>query len=168
MKSSYYWLSWLWWFHSYIVFCWRWLFFLLQVAGQSSAALVRSHFVDIFSICITLHCSKRPGWESGTTVLQSSILTISGISENERDTLIKRHMVCYFTFNYDFSNGFEFFCSTWINLFYSFLWYLVIVIDHLTFNSNRVKIDGLFASKNGCFMVLVGWGLLMSLFVLSL
>ncbi|KAK1427643.1 hypothetical protein QVD17_16334 [Tagetes erecta] len=64
-----------------------------KVAGKPSAALVRSHFVDIFSLCITLHCSKRPGWESGTTVLQSSILTLSGISENERDTLIKRHMV---------------------------------------------------------------------------
>ncbi|KAI3807033.1 hypothetical protein L1987_22953 [Smallanthus sonchifolius] len=64
-----------------------------KVAGQPSAALVRSHFVDIFSICITLHCSKRPQWESGTAVLHSSILSISGISENERDILIKRHMV---------------------------------------------------------------------------
>ncbi|KAF5817319.1 putative non-specific serine/threonine protein kinase [Helianthus annuus] len=64
-----------------------------KVAGQPSAALIRSHFVAIFSICIALHCSKRPGWESATTVLQSSMLSISGISENERDTLIKKHMV---------------------------------------------------------------------------
>ncbi|KAL8261037.1 hypothetical protein R6Q59_025086 [Mikania micrantha] len=64
-----------------------------KVAGQPSADLIRTHFVDIFSICIALHCSKRPGWESATIVLQSSMLSISGISENERDSLIKRHMV---------------------------------------------------------------------------
>ncbi|KAK9073522.1 hypothetical protein SSX86_007846 [Deinandra increscens subsp. villosa] len=64
-----------------------------KVAGQPSAALIRSHFVAIFSICIALHCSKTPGWESGTAVLQSSMLSISGISESERDTIIKRNMV---------------------------------------------------------------------------
>ncbi|XP_076932541.1 serine/threonine-protein kinase ATM-like isoform X2 [Bidens hawaiensis] len=64
-----------------------------KVAGQPSASLIRSHFVAIFSICIALHCSKRPGWESGASVLQSTMLSISGISENERDVLIKKHMV---------------------------------------------------------------------------
>lgn len=79
----------------------------LQVAGQPSAVLIKSHFVPIFSICISLHCSKRSGWESGTAVLQSSILTMAGISDNERDTLIKRHMVCYSTSNSEYVNGFS-------------------------------------------------------------
>ncbi|XP_024973398.1 serine/threonine-protein kinase ATM isoform X4 [Cynara cardunculus var. scolymus] len=64
-----------------------------KVAGQPSAALIKTQFVPIFSVCIALHCSKRSGRESGTSVLQSSMLSISGISESERDTLIKRHMV---------------------------------------------------------------------------
>ncbi|KAJ1384473.1 PIK-related kinase [Sesbania bispinosa] len=38
-------------------------------------------------------CSKKPGSERGTQVLQSSILQFGQISENERDKLIKRHMV---------------------------------------------------------------------------
>ncbi|XP_071734165.1 serine/threonine-protein kinase ATM [Rutidosis leptorrhynchoides] len=91
---------------NFIQYCCKWLLpalvlhndissmnWVAKVAGQPSAVLIKSHFVPIFSICISLHCSKRSGWESGTTVLQSSILGIAGISENERDTLIKKHMV---------------------------------------------------------------------------
>ncbi|GJU96059.1 serine/threonine-protein kinase ATM isoform X1 [Tanacetum coccineum] len=90
---------------NFIQYCCHWLLpalvlhndisslnWVAKVAGQASAALIKSHFVPIFSVCIALHCSKRSGWESGTSVLQSSMLSISGISENERDTLIKRHM----------------------------------------------------------------------------
>ena len=85
-----------------------WHPFCLQVAGQPSAALIKTQFVPIFSVCIALHCSKRSGRESGTAVLQSSMLSISGISESERDTLIKRHMVCYCDFNRDFWMSFFF------------------------------------------------------------
>lgn len=55
--------------------------------------MIKKHFVPIFSICMALHCSKKPGQEKGAVVLQSSILRIAEISENERDRLIKKHMV---------------------------------------------------------------------------
>ncbi|GMH31457.1 hypothetical protein Nepgr_033300 [Nepenthes gracilis] len=64
-----------------------------SITGQSIAVLVESHFVPIFSVCMALHCSRKPGWEKGTLVLQSSILRIAEISEDERDRLIKKHMV---------------------------------------------------------------------------
>lgn len=64
-----------------------------KVAHQPSADLVKRHFVPIFSVCMALHCSKKSVWESGAVLLQSSILSISEISENERDKLIKKHMV---------------------------------------------------------------------------
>lgn len=67
--------------------------FLLQISCQSSAALVKNYFVPIFSVCMALHCSKKSGSENGAAVLQSSILSIAKISENERDILIKKHMV---------------------------------------------------------------------------
>ncbi|KAM7471303.1 hypothetical protein LguiA_009486 [Lonicera macranthoides] len=63
-----------------------------KIACQSSAALVKNHFVPIFSVCMALHCSKKSGSENGAAVLQSSILSIAKISENERDILIKKHM----------------------------------------------------------------------------
>ncbi|KAI3512910.1 hypothetical protein L1887_20232 [Cichorium endivia] len=91
---------------NFIQYCCRWLLpalvlhnsvsnlnWVAKLAGQPSATLIKSHFVHIFSVCIALHCSKRSGWESGAAVLQSSILSISGLSEKERDTLIKKHMV---------------------------------------------------------------------------
>ncbi|KAI3684521.1 hypothetical protein L6452_33745 [Arctium lappa] len=91
---------------NFIQYCCHWLLpalvlhndisnlnWVAKVAGQPSAALIKSQFVPIFSVCIALHCSKRSGRESGTAVLQSSMLSISGVSESERDTLIKRHMV---------------------------------------------------------------------------
>ncbi|KAA8540818.1 hypothetical protein F0562_024781 [Nyssa sinensis] len=64
-----------------------------KVAGQPLAVLVKNHFVPIFSVCMALHCSKKSGWEKGAVVLQSSILSIARISENERDKLIKKQMV---------------------------------------------------------------------------
>ena len=67
----------------------------MQVTGQPMTVLVKQHFASIFSISMALHCSKKPGSERGTHVLQSSILHFGQISENERDKLIKRHMVCY-------------------------------------------------------------------------
>lgn len=55
--------------------------------------MIKNHFVDIFSVCIALHCSKKAGWEKGSAVLESSILDITKISEIERDKLIRTHMV---------------------------------------------------------------------------
>ncbi|XP_048228650.1 serine/threonine-protein kinase ATM isoform X3 [Ricinus communis] len=64
-----------------------------KLSSQPLAMLVKNHFVPIFSVCMALHCSKRPGWDKGALVLQSSILHFAEISENERDKLIKQHMV---------------------------------------------------------------------------
>lgn len=66
----------------------------MQVACQPLTAIIKNHFASVFSVCMALHCSKKPGSEKGTHVLQSSILHFAQISESERDKLIKRHMVC--------------------------------------------------------------------------
>ena len=76
---------------------------LFQVAGLPLAVLVKNHFVPIFSVCMALHCSKKSGWEKGAVVLQSSILHVAEISEDERDKLIKKYMVCSFYFSFWFS-----------------------------------------------------------------
>lgn len=73
---------------------------LFQVAGLPLAVLVKNHFVPIFSVCMALHCSKKSGWEKGAVVLQSSILHVAEISEDERDKLIKKYMVCSFYFSF--------------------------------------------------------------------
>lgn len=65
----------------------------MQIACQPLAALVKNHFVPIFSVCMALHCNKKPGGDEGALVLQTSILDLAEISENERDQLIKKHMV---------------------------------------------------------------------------
>ncbi|XP_044477149.1 serine/threonine-protein kinase ATM isoform X3 [Mangifera indica] len=64
-----------------------------EIAGQPLAELVKNHFVPIFSVSMALHCSERPGNEMAAMVLQSSILHLAEISEDERDKLIKKHMV---------------------------------------------------------------------------
>ncbi|XP_027337565.1 serine/threonine-protein kinase ATM [Abrus precatorius] len=64
-----------------------------KVTCQPLTVLVKNHFTSIFSVSMALHCSKKQGSEKGTLVLQSSILHFGQISENERDKLIKRHMV---------------------------------------------------------------------------
>ncbi|XP_075512267.1 serine/threonine-protein kinase ATM-like isoform X4 [Primulina tabacum] len=61
-----------------------------KVACQPCAALVKSHFVHIFSVCMAMHCSKKAGWERGSRVLETSILLIVHISEHERDELINK------------------------------------------------------------------------------
>ncbi|KAI8543061.1 hypothetical protein RHMOL_Rhmol08G0189100 [Rhododendron molle] len=66
---------------------------IAKVAHQQATHLVKNYFVPIFSVCMALHCSKKSGWENGAMVLQSSILRIADISENERDKLVKKHMV---------------------------------------------------------------------------
>ncbi|KAE8124229.1 hypothetical protein FH972_019134 [Carpinus fangiana] len=66
---------------------------LSKVACQPLAVLVKNQFVPIFAVCMALHCSKRSGREKGAFVLQSSILHLAEISENERDILIKKQMV---------------------------------------------------------------------------
>lgn len=65
----------------------------MQVACQPLTVLIKNHFTSIFSISMALHCSKKPGSEKGTLVLQSSILHFGQLSEKERDKLIKRHLV---------------------------------------------------------------------------
>ncbi|XP_068483746.1 serine/threonine-protein kinase ATM isoform X2 [Phaseolus vulgaris] len=64
-----------------------------KVTCQPLTVLIKNHFTSIFSISMALHCSKKPGSEKGTVVLQSSILHFAQITEKERDKLIKRHMV---------------------------------------------------------------------------
>ncbi|XP_075512295.1 uncharacterized protein LOC142547741 isoform X7 [Primulina tabacum] len=67
-----------------------------EVACQPCAALVKSHFVHIFSVCMAMHCSKKAGWERGSRVLETSILLIVHISEHERDELInKKELVAF-------------------------------------------------------------------------
>ncbi|XAR50182.1 Non-specific serine/threonine protein kinase [Bertholletia excelsa] len=91
---------------NFIQYCCHWLLPALMLHGDTSglkwvakiaclhmASLVKNHFVPIFSICMALHCSKKPGSDNGAAVLQSSILCTAEISENERDKLIKKHMV---------------------------------------------------------------------------
>uniref|UniRef100_A0A2C9VS06 Serine/threonine-protein kinase ATM n=1 Tax=Manihot esculenta TaxID=3983 RepID=A0A2C9VS06_MANES len=90
----------------FMQYCCRWLLpalilhedisnlnLVARIACQPSTVLVKNHFVQIFSVCMALHCSKRLDSDKGALVLQSSILHLSEISENERDKLIKRHMV---------------------------------------------------------------------------
>ncbi|XP_057442948.1 serine/threonine-protein kinase ATM [Lotus japonicus] len=64
-----------------------------KVTCQPLTVLMKNHFSSIFSISMALHCTKKAGSERGTRVLQSSILHFGQISENERDKLIKKHMV---------------------------------------------------------------------------
>ncbi|XP_055826815.1 serine/threonine-protein kinase ATM isoform X2 [Solanum dulcamara] len=91
---------------NFIQSCCRWLLpslllhgdisnmnWIAKVACEPLAEMIKNHFVDIFSVCIALHCSKKAGWEKGSAVLESSILDIAKISEIERDKLIKMHMV---------------------------------------------------------------------------
>ncbi|KAI9087642.1 hypothetical protein K1719_030512 [Acacia pycnantha] len=66
---------------------------IANVVCQPLTVLIKNHFASIFSVCVALHCSKKPGSEMGTHVLQSSILHFAQISEDERDKLIKRNMV---------------------------------------------------------------------------
>ncbi|KAM1451845.1 hypothetical protein ACFX2I_038908 [Malus domestica] len=68
------------------------LSWVAKIAGQPLEVLVKNHFVQIFSVCMGLHCSKKSGWEKGADVLQNSVLRLAQISENERDKLIKKHM----------------------------------------------------------------------------
>lgn len=91
---------------NFIQSCCRWLLpslllhgdisnlnWIAKVASEPLAEMIKNHFVDIFSVCIALHCSKKASWEKGLAVLESSILDIAKISEIERDKLIKTHMV---------------------------------------------------------------------------
>ncbi|XP_061349623.1 serine/threonine-protein kinase ATM-like [Gastrolobium bilobum] len=64
-----------------------------KVTCQPLTVIVKNHFASIFSVSMGLHCSKIPGSERGTLVLQSSVLQFAQISEDERDKLIKKHMV---------------------------------------------------------------------------
>lgn len=77
-------------FSCHLISC---LILWMQVAGQPLAALLRKHFVKVFSICISLRSSTNSDKEAGEFVLSSSILHIAEISEHERDDLIKKHMV---------------------------------------------------------------------------
>ncbi|KAK1280443.1 Serine/threonine-protein kinase ATM [Acorus gramineus] len=69
-----------------------------MVIGQPISVLVKDYFVEIFSICMALLCSMKGDRENGAMVLRSYILQIAGISENQRDDLIKRHMVSIVSF----------------------------------------------------------------------
>ena len=58
---------------------------------------MKDHFVPIFSLCMALHCSKKLNKENGAVVLRSSILHIAEITERERDDLIKKNMVNFYS-----------------------------------------------------------------------
>ncbi|KAF7806084.1 serine/threonine-protein kinase ATM-like [Senna tora] len=66
---------------------------IAKIACQPLTVLIKNHFASVFSVCMALHCSKKPESGKATHVLQSSILHFAQISESERDKLIKRHMV---------------------------------------------------------------------------
>ncbi|XVF09293.1 hypothetical protein REPUB_Repub07fG0080200 [Reevesia pubescens] len=89
----------------FLQYCFHWLLpalvlhedhsnlnWVAKIAGQPLPVMVKDHFVPIFSVCMTLHCSKSSGFEKGAMVLQNSILHLAEISENERDKLIKKNM----------------------------------------------------------------------------
>ncbi|KAL6583807.1 hypothetical protein OROMI_003096 [Orobanche minor] len=91
---------------NFIQYCCQWLLpalmlqedtsnlqWISKVARLPCADLVKYHFVDIFSVCMALHCSKKAGCNNGSSVLGSYILRIAEISEHERDELIKKRMV---------------------------------------------------------------------------
>lgn len=48
---------------------------------------------------MALHCCEKHNKDDVAAVLRSSILQIADISENERDGLIKKHMVNVSTFH---------------------------------------------------------------------
>ncbi|XP_017973415.1 PREDICTED: serine/threonine-protein kinase ATM isoform X2 [Theobroma cacao] len=90
----------------FLPYCFNWLLpalvlhednsnlnWVAKIAGQPLPDMVKDHFVPIFSVCMTLHCSKSSGCEKGAVVLRNSILHLAEISENERDKLIKKNMV---------------------------------------------------------------------------
>ncbi|KAB2013879.1 hypothetical protein ES319_D09G187000v1 [Gossypium barbadense] len=90
----------------FLQYCFHWLLpalfihednsnlnWISKIAGQPLTVVVKDHFVPIFSVCMTLHCSKSSGFEKGAMVLQNSILHFAEISESERDKLIKKNMV---------------------------------------------------------------------------
>lgn len=64
-----------------------------KLSGQPLTALVKDQFVPIISVCMALHCSNQSESERGAMVLQKKILRFAEISEDERDKLIKKHMV---------------------------------------------------------------------------
>uniref|UniRef100_A0A7N0V2B4 Uncharacterized protein n=1 Tax=Kalanchoe fedtschenkoi TaxID=63787 RepID=A0A7N0V2B4_KALFE len=55
---------------------------IASVASEPLSILVRDHFVPIFSVCMAMHCSKKPGWEKGAEALQSSILNIADMEDH--------------------------------------------------------------------------------------
>lgn len=66
------------------------------MTAQPLSCLVRSHFAEIFSFCIALHsqnCCDNSTESIGMVVLNISFMQFAEISEQERDNLIKRHLV---------------------------------------------------------------------------
>ncbi|KAK9117160.1 hypothetical protein Sjap_016107 [Stephania japonica] len=68
------------------------------VVGETLSVLIKRNFVPIFAICMAFHSSEKPKRENGALVLQCSILRVADMSELERDSLIKRHMVSIVSF----------------------------------------------------------------------
>ncbi|CAO2819072.1 unnamed protein product [Amaranthus hypochondriacus] len=90
----------------FLLYCCQWLLpalvlhgdssnlqYLAELTQQSVPVLVKSHFVPVFSICMAVYCSKMNGWEKGSAALQSKLLHFAEISDDDRDKLIKKHMV---------------------------------------------------------------------------
>ncbi|KAL9227455.1 hypothetical protein vseg_003141 [Gypsophila vaccaria] len=90
----------------FLLYCCQWLVPALILYGDSSGlqslaeqiqqtvpVLVRSHFASVFSVCMVLHCCKISESQKASAVLQSKILHFAEISVDDRDILIKKHMV---------------------------------------------------------------------------
>lgn len=110
-----------------------------QLTRQSVPVLVRSHIVPVFSICMVLYCSKMTGWEKGSAALQSRILHFAEISEDERDMLIKKHMVSISLLQICLSWHFSLCWIYQCHAFSSHQW-IGIAIEHIAGQSKKIKI----------------------------
>ncbi|KAJ1684822.1 hypothetical protein LUZ63_016212 [Rhynchospora breviuscula] len=64
-----------------------------KVSCLSLSGLIKEYFVPIFAVLMVVNCSTKTEKESAGRALCETLLQFGGISEAERDDLIKRHLV---------------------------------------------------------------------------
>lgn len=65
-----------------------------QSVSLTLSALVRRHFASIFASLLPLHSHGTPEEQQRAgAVLQEDMLSAAELTEDERDTLIRKHMV---------------------------------------------------------------------------
>ncbi|KAH7439431.1 hypothetical protein KP509_04G060500 [Ceratopteris richardii] len=70
------------------------LTWLSKVVSKPVSTLVKDSFVAIFSTLLPMYChGSEKGRESAHSVLQGKMLTVANLSEDDRDILIRKHMV---------------------------------------------------------------------------